>query len=84
MRFYYHTIRNKERKSTQTKFTNGGIESKINGGKSKITQMSDGTIITYREVSSSDGSPAVDINIKKSTNPSGVKSQKIHFIKKKG
>lgn len=46
--------------------------------------MSDGTIITYREVSSSDASPAVDINIKKSTNPSGVKSQKIHFIKKKG
>ncbi|MCF0106641.1 MAG: hypothetical protein HUJ53_07765 [Holdemanella sp.] len=44
---------------------------------------SDGTIITYREVSSSDGSPAVDINIKKSTDSSGVKSQKIHFVKKK-
>lgn len=38
----------------------GGIESNIPKGKK--VEMEDGTIITWRNVSSSDGSPAVDIN----------------------
>lgn len=60
----------------------GGIEKKMPNGKGHVTKMEDGTIITMRPVSSSDGSPAVDINIKNSKNPSGIKGQKIHFVKK--
>ena len=64
------------------KLTYGAIEKSLPNGKGKIAKLKDGTIITYREISSSDGSPAVDINIKKSTNSNGVKQQKIHFTKK--
>lgn len=39
------------------------------------------TIVSYRKVSSSDITPAVDINIKKSKESGGVKQQKIHFVK---
>lgn len=61
------------------KIAHGGIEKKINSNL-KITKMSDGTVITMREKSKSDGSPVVDINIKPSSHTGGVKSQKIHFI----
>ncbi len=63
----------------------GGIEEDIldkNGNiKGATTKMADGTIITWRETSSSDGSPAIDINIKHSDNSGGLKGQKIHFVK---
>jgi hypothetical protein len=36
------------------------------------------TVVTWREVSCSDGSPAADINNKKSTDSGGLKTQKIH------
>lgn len=36
---------------------------------------------TTREVSSSDGSPAVEINIRKSGEHGEIKYQKIHFVK---
>lgn len=42
-----------------------------------VMKMKDGTQISYRETSSSDGSPAVDINI---ASPVRVKRQKIHFV----
>lgn len=61
----------------------GGIEKKLPNGKGLYTKLSDGTIISFREVSSSDGTPAIEINIKKSTDSSDVKYQKIHFIKEK-
>ena len=63
--------------------TFGGIERILNNGKGVRTDMADGTIITYRERSSSDGSPAVDINIRKSLDSGGIKEQKIHFVKGK-
>lgn len=67
------------------RISNGGIESDIvdkNGNiKGATTKMADGTVVTWREVSSSDGTPAVDINIKKSTDSGGLKAQKIHFVK---
>ncbi len=67
------------------KAAHGGKEEDIldkNGNiKGATTKMADGTIITWREVSSSDGSPAVDINIKHSDDSSGLKGQKIHFVK---
>lgn len=57
----------------------GGIENTYSKG--KYTKLSDGTVLSYREISSSDGTPVVEINIRKSSNSSGVKSQKIHFVK---
>lgn len=47
------------------------------------TRMSDGTIINYRIKSSSDGSPAVDIDIQFSSKHGDIKSQKIHFVKRR-
>lgn len=58
----------------------GGIEKSYNNGKVKSTKMSDGTVITMRETSSSDGTPVVEINIKGSSHTGGVKNQKIHFV----
>jgi hypothetical protein len=42
--------------------------------------MADGTIITWRKISSSDGSPVIEINISGSTHSGGLKKQKIHFV----
>lgn len=65
----------------------GGKEKFIYGKDGSIkgatTKMSDGTIITWRKVSSSDGSPAIDINIKYSNDSGGLKRQKIHFVKER-
>lgn len=58
----------------------GGKEQTVNSN-TMITHMSDGTVITMRKVSSSDGTPVVDINIIQSHGSGGVKSQKIHFVK---
>ncbi len=57
----------------------GGKEQVINNNM-KITRMADGTVITMRKVSHSDGTPAVDINVKSSSHTGGIKGQKIHFI----
>lgn len=57
----------------------GGKEQIVNENM-RITRMADGTVITMREVSHSDGTPVVDINIKPSTHTGGVKGQKIHFV----
>lgn len=57
----------------------GGKEQVVNDNM-RITRMADGTVITVRKVSHSDGTPVVDINIRKSTHTGGVKDQKIHFV----
>ncbi len=59
--------------------TKGGISSKLENGKGIRTDMSDGTCFTLREISKSDGSPAINISARKGTSNSGVKTQKIHF-----
>lgn len=59
----------------------GGIERPVANGKGHYSKMKDGSILSYREVSFSDGSPAVEINIKKSNDHGGIKNQKIHFVK---
>ena len=64
------------------KATHGGIEKKLDNGKGLKTEMKDGTIITFREISNSDGSPAVDIKIESSNANGGIASQRIHFVKK--
>ena len=58
----------------------GGKEQIVNENM-RITRMADGTVITMRKTSSSDGTPVVDINIKPSTHTGGLKGQKIHFVK---
>lgn len=49
-------------------------------GKGMMYRMRDGSIISHRYTSSSkDRSPVVELKVK---NASGIKSQKIHFVKK--
>lgn len=62
------------------RIANGGKEKTYDGGARKITQMADGTIITWRVTSNSDGTPVVEINIKGSSHAGGLKKQKIHFV----
>ncbi len=63
-----------------SKIAHGGSEKKYNNN-FKITQMSDGSVITYRKTSTSDGTPVVEINISRSSDTGGIKEQKIHFTK---
>lgn len=56
----------------------GGQESPLPNGKGVMSKMSGGTRIVYRPISSSDGSPAVEITI---IGPGNAKTQKIHFVK---
>lgn len=60
---------------------NGGLREVLGFGKWKTT-MGDGTVLTMREVSSSDGSPAVDINITRGLSNGDIKNQKIHFVER--
>lgn len=60
----------------------GGIETKLPKNKGDKTTMKDGTVIVRREITSTPNSPAVEINITKSTEKGKLKSQKIHFTKK--
>lgn len=64
----------------------GGAEKPIYNTKTgdiigQTTSLADGSVISWRNVSSSDGSPAVEINIKRSSDAAGIKQQKIHFVK---
>ena len=61
------------------KIAYGGKEQIVNDNL-RITRMADGSVITMRRVSHSDGTPVVDINIKPSKDSGGVKGQKIHFV----
>lgn len=67
------------------KATYGGVESslydKLGNPIGAVTKLADGSVFSWREVSSSDGTPAVDINIRRSNDNCGVKTQKIHFVK---
>lgn len=51
------------------------------GGKLFLAYLSDGGIISFRDSSSSDGTPVVEINILHSSDHGSVKQQKIHFVK---
>lgn len=54
----------------------GGTEKIYDNGNRRITQMSDGSVITWRKTSTSDGTSVVEINISNSTHTGGVKKQK--------
>ncbi len=68
-------------KDFYNKIANGGKETVYNRGALRITRMHDGSIITMRTISHSDGTPVVEINITHSQSAGGVKQQKIHFVK---
>ena len=61
------------------KIAYGGKENVLNDNTS-ITRMADGTVVTMRKKSTSDGTPVVEINIKPSSHTGGLKGQKIHFV----
>lgn len=63
------------------KAAHGGIEKTMANGKGIYTKMKDGSILSFRKISASDGTPVVEINIKASSNHCGIKYQKIHFVK---
>ena len=62
----------------------GGVEKPMSNGKGVCSELYDGTVVSMREVSSSDGTPVVEINISRSDDAAGVKKQKIHFVMKRG
>ena len=68
--------------STSTDFYkrlgNGGKSEPLSNGKGTRTILPDGSIIVHRLITSTPGSPAVDIKV---IGKSKVRSQKVHFIK---
>lgn len=60
----------------------GGIEYEISEG-NWTTKMKDGTYINFRIKTSSEGSPAVQIDIKESNDNAGIEYHKVHFSKGK-
>jgi len=54
----------------------------IPGREGTITKLDDGTQITYRVITSSENSPAVEINVKRAK--TNINGQKIHFVKQSG
>lgn len=70
-------------KDFYNKIALGGIEQTFNNGNLKVTRMADGTHVTWRLISHSDGTPVVDINIDHSSHTGGIKEQKIHFVEER-
>lgn len=50
----------------------------LKGQEIRMTRLSDGTLVTYRRITSSQGSPAVEIRLSGGTHK--VQQQKIHFV----
>lgn len=53
----------------------------ISGG--VVSRLQDGTVVSYRKITSSDNSPAVEIRFRKLNEKFGVRDQKIHFVQDK-
>ena len=65
------------------KIARGGILDlqTIKGG--VVSRMKDGTVVSYRKITSSNNSPAVEIRFRKLDSKFGIKDQKIHFVQDK-
>ena len=48
-----------------------------------VSRLKDGTVISYRKITSSNNSPAVEIRFRKLNSKYGVNDQKIHFVQDK-
>ena len=53
----------------------------IQGG--VVSRMKDGSVVSYRKVTSSANSPAVEIRFRKADSRCGINDQKIHFVQDK-
>lgn len=60
------------------RISKGGRTEPLKNGHGTRTLFQDGTVVVHRMITSTKGSPAVDIKVIK---PRSIKSQKIHFIK---
>ena len=56
----------------------GGVTQPLSNGHGTMTRLKDGTLIVHRRITSTKGSPAVEITI---VNSRWIKSQKIHFVR---
>lgn len=45
-----------------------------------ISRLKDGTVVSYRKITSSPNSPAVEIRFRSVDSKCGIKDQKIHFV----
>lgn len=70
----------KDSKNFFDKISKGGSKTKLSNGKGDRVDFTDGTTITYRVITSTKGSPAVDIKVISRTK-GGISTQKIHFVK---
>lgn len=61
----------------------GGIENQLSNGKGLHTQLADGSTVTFRQISSSDGTPVVEIQIHGQSVETAIHTQKIHFIQRR-
>ena len=64
-------------KDFYTRISKGGQEAPLSNNHGVMTVLPDKTRIVYRVITSTKGSPAVEIIV---TSPKTVKTQKIHFI----
>ena len=88
-RSFTRNITSADPKTTAKEFydkaTYGGIEEHVVEKKTgniigKKTRLADGSVVSWRESSKSDGTSVVEINIERSSDSGGIKKQKIHFI----
>lgn len=77
------TFPNKSASEFFSIISEGGAITKSSNGKAVIATMADGTVISYRTITKTLNSPAVEINIRYSSNSGSLKYQKIHFVEKK-
>ena len=68
----------KESAEFYKKLSKGGFEEPLKNGKGVKTTFDDNSVVTYREITKTPNSPAIDIKIE---TPGKIRKQKIHFIK---
>lgn len=83
---YYRTISSdnpqKDAEELFSYLVRGGTRVPTDNPHQELYRLPDGTYVSLRIFTSTDGSPAVEISIRKNPNNTKVKSQKIHFIDK--
>ena len=68
----------KESAEFYKKLSKGGFEEPLPRGNGVKTTFDDNSVVTYREITKTPNSPAIDIKIE---TPGKIRKQKIHFIK---
>jgi hypothetical protein len=77
-------IRSRNHEATAKDFFNriakGGILDLRTAQGAVLTRMKDGSVVSYRKITSSVNSPAVEIRFRKADSKCEIKDQKIHFV----